>query len=73
MLFGLSIRSMNTIFSPMIMGPVSRQELLHRHGGKIGSYAFLNDGLLPEQHRARPIQEVLVRPRGLRNRQTHDV
>jgi pimeloyl-ACP methyl ester carboxylesterase len=40
------------------------QELLARHGGTIGSCAFLNGGLLPEQHRARPVQELLAGPQG---------
>lgn len=40
------------------------QELLVRHGAMIGSCAFLNGGLLPEQHRPRPIQELLAGPQG---------
>lgn len=40
------------------------QELLARHGDTIASCAFLNGGLLPEQHRPRPMQELLVGPNG---------
>ena len=40
------------------------QELLARRDTAIGSCAFLNGGLLPEQHRPRPIQELLAGPQG---------
>ncbi|QLC24317.1 alpha/beta hydrolase [Parasphingopyxis algicola] len=40
------------------------QELLARRGAAVRSCAFLNGGLLPEQHRPRPIQELLAGPQG---------
>jgi pimeloyl-ACP methyl ester carboxylesterase len=46
-------------------GDTVAQELLAREGEgrlRIASMAFLNGGLFPETHRARPIQKLLARP-----------